>query len=50
MSNKLSKDGIIEMIKSMNNLQFLDVRFNVWQGEEKDEIKRAKSDRMEVFC
>jgi hypothetical protein len=50
MSNKLSKDGIIEIIKSMNSLQFLDVRFNVWQVEEKDEIKRAKSDRLEVFC
>jgi hypothetical protein len=50
MSNKLSKDGIIEIMRNMKSLQFLDVRFNVWQNEEKEEIRKAKHDKLEVFC
>ena len=34
----------------MKSLQFLDVRFNVWQAEEKDEIKKVKGEKLEVFC
>ena len=50
MSNKLSKDGIVDIIKSMKSLQFLDVRFNVFQAEEKEEIKKVKGEKLEVFC
>ncbi len=50
MSNKLSKDGIIEIMRNMKSLQFLDVRFNVWENEEKEEIRKAKHDKLEVFC
>jgi hypothetical protein len=34
----------------MKNIQFLDVRFNVWNAEEKEEIKQAKHEKMEILC
>ncbi len=50
MSNKLNKEGIIMLLKESKSLQFLDVRFNVWTNEEKEEIKLAKTENVQLFC
>ncbi len=50
MSNKLSKEGIIKLLKESKSLQFLDVRFNVWTNEEKESIRLAKNEDVQLFC
>jgi hypothetical protein len=50
MSNKLSKQAIIGLIRECKGLLVLEVRFNVWDQQEKEEIRGEKRLGMELLC
>lgn len=37
------------ILRESKGLQFLDVRFNLWDGKEKEEVKEGRG-KVEVFC
>lgn len=50
MSNKLSRQAIIALIRECKGLLVLEVRFNVWDQQEKDYIRKEKREGMELLC
>ena len=50
MSNQLTVLSVEEIIKKLNNIKTLDVRFNKLAQEEKEKIKESKPEDLQLFC